>query len=205
MPGMDINLPQVNVGTTAGQFTGPAGTSFAGGGGFNPLHLLAGLAGGPWGAIGTALLPSLLSKLGLFGGDPQAKLRKQVAMLSSPQNLQRQTQFQYNQALQSPAFARSQGAIAGAGNTAINQLASSLGSRGLSGTGIGSVAGSLASSIPGIQMGNLYSNTFGQAQNAAQNQIQQQINSLLQAGAGPSQTQQLFAGGLQSLAPYFLR
>jgi hypothetical protein len=145
-------------------------------------------------------LPALLGKLGLFGKDPQAELRKKIGRVSDPANQQKLTQQMYQQFLQSPAYAQAQGSIAGGANAAQNQLASSLGARGLGSSGIGSVSKGIAASLPGMQMGQLQAGGYQGAQTGAQNQIRSQIEALLGGGAGPSQGQQLMGAGMQGLS-----
>jgi hypothetical protein len=172
-------------------------------GGGGGMERLLGLLGGPGGAALLSFLPSLLGAFHLFGKDPQAELRKKIAMLSAPGNLQKQTAAQYQQAISSPAFAAAQGNIAGGANAAQGAIAQNLGARGLGSTGLGALGQGIGASLAGNQLGQLQAGAYGQAQNAAQSQIAQQLQALIGLGAGPSQGQQLGAGGLQALAQYF--
>lgn len=149
------------------------------------------------------LLPALFSALpgiaGLFGGNPQAKLRRQAnRLLASQGNLTNQF---YNQAIASPAFAQAQGSIAAGANAAGGQLASSLAQRGIGTSGSAAVLSSLMPSLVGSQQAGLRTSAYQGAQNQAQQQIQQQLQLLL-GTQGPSPAQQGFAGGINAFAPF---
>jgi len=145
-----------------------------------------------------SLAPGLLSRL--FGGDPQKRLREEIARLTSPGNVGRATSQWYQQALQSPAFSQAQGGIAAGANQAAANLAASLGARGIGTTGTGAALSSMIPSIVGGQQAGLRTQAYGFAQNQAQQQIQAAINALL-GTQGPSQSSQFFAGGLEALGP----
>lgn len=169
--------------------------------------LLGGGVGGGAGLLASPLFlplllsfgPSLISKL--FGGDPQKELERRIARLQSPQNIGKVTQGLYQNVIGSPAFSQAQGTIAAGANAGAGQLASELGARGIGTTGTGAVLSSLTPSIVGSQMAGLRTGAYNSAQQQALQQIQAQIARL--TGQGPSQTQQLFAGGLSSIAPFF--
>lgn len=154
----------------------------------NPL-LLAGLA---------SFAPSFLSRL--FGGDPQAKLRKQIGQLTSAQNVNKETEQFLQQLLGSPAFSQAQGTIAAGGNVAAGRLASELGQRGIGTTGTSAVLSSLIPSIVGQQQAGLRTGAYQTAQERAMQRIQSQIAALT-GTQGPSQSAQLFAGGLEAFGP----
>lgn len=158
----------------------------------NPL-LLSGLL---------SLAPGLLS--GLFGGDPQKKLRKQQMQLLSPQNLAQQTNTLYNQNLASPAYAQAQGTIAAGANQTANDVAGRLAQAGIGSSGTGAILSSLTPSLVGSQLGQLRTTAYGSAQNQAQNLIKQQLE-VLQGTSGPSQTRQLFGAGLDTLGPILMQ
>lgn len=145
-----------------------------------------------------ALGPGLISKL--FGSDPRAKLRAEIGRLTSPQNVGAVTNQFYNLGLASPAFSQAQGAIAQGANQTSNNVAASLAQRGLGTTGTGAILNSLTPSLVGSQQANLRSTLYQGAQGQAQQQIQALINALL-GTQGPSQSTQLFAGGLDALSP----
>lgn len=169
--------------------------------GINPLLGGAGAAAFPPMLIPLLMsfAPALLNKL--FGRDPQKELRKKVAQLTSAGNLGRVTNEFYQQNLASPAFSQAQGQIAAGANQTANQVAANLGARGIGTSGTGAILSSLTPSLVGSQQAGLRTSAFGQAQSAAQEQIQRQLQALY-GTQGPSQTQQFFAGGLQSIAPY---
>lgn len=142
--------------------------------------------------------PSLLS--GLFG-DPQKKYLRKARQLMSPQNLANLTNQFYQQQIGSPAFAQGQGAIAAGANQASNQVASSLAQRGIGTTGTAAVLSGLTPSLVGSQQAGLRTAAHQSAQSQAQQNIERQL-ALLAGTSGPSQTQNLFAGGLEAFIPY---
>jgi hypothetical protein len=127
-------------------------------------------------------------------------LRKQVGNLTSAANVGRQTDKFYQQALGSPAYSQAQGTIAAGANVAGGDIARSLASRGIGTSGVGSILPGLMSSVVGGQQANLRTQAHQGAQQQAQQAIQAQLDALM-GTQGPSQTQQLFAGGLESLIP----
>jgi hypothetical protein len=143
--------------------------------------------------------PALFSKL--FGGDPQKKYRQQVQKLTSAQNVGNETNKFYNQGLASPMYSQAQGAIAAGANQASNQVAGNLAQRGIGTTGTAAVLSGLTPSLVGSQQAGLRSSTYQGAQNQAQQSIQAQL-AALNGSQGPSQTQQLFSGGLEAFLPY---
>ena len=145
-----------------------------------------------------SMAPGLLSKL--FGGDPQPKLRKQIAQLMSAQNVGKATEGFYQQAIGSPAYGQAQGTIAAGANQAGGQLASALGARGIGTSGSAAVLQSLIPSLVGSQQAGLRTTAYQSAQDRAMQQIQAQIAALT-GSQGPSQSSQLFAGGLGALGP----
>ncbi len=142
--------------------------------------------------------PSLFS--GLFGGDPNRRLRKQVAQLTSPQNVGNVTNQFYQQALSNPAYAQAQGTIAAGANQASNQVAQNLGARGIGTSGTAAVLSGLTPSLVGSQQAGLRSAAYQGAQGQAQKSIQAQLEALTQQGQ-PTQGQSLFAGGLDAFTP----
>ena len=142
--------------------------------------------------------PALFSKL--FGGDPQKKLRKKVGQLTGAENIGRTTDKFFQQAISSPAYSQAQGTIAAGANQAGGQLASQLGARGIGTSGTGAVLSSLIPSLVGSQQAGLRTSAYQGAQGQAQNAIQAQLDALT-GSQGPSQTQQLFGVGLESLIP----
>jgi hypothetical protein len=145
-----------------------------------------------------SLGPGFLSKL--FGGDPQAELRRKIAQLTSPGNVGKVTDQFYQQALGSPAFSQAQGAIAAGANQTANQVSASLAQRGIGTTGTGAILSSLTPSLVGSQQAGLRSTTYQGAQGQAEQSIQAMINALM-GTQGPSQSSQLFAGGIGALGP----
>ena len=147
--------------------------------------------------------PGLLSSL-FGGGGSQEKLRKQLLQLYSPENLGRQTNLLYNQALGSPAFAQGQAGIAAGANQSAADVARNLGASGIGMSGTGAIIPALKSSLIGQGLGNLRTSAYQGAQNQAQNMIQQRAGALT-GTAGPSQSQQLFGGGLEALLPLLMQ
>ena len=144
--------------------------------------------------------PTLLG--GLFG-NPQKKLRRQANKIISPQNLANLTNQFYGQALASPAYSQAQGTIAAGANQASNQVAQSLAQRGIGTTGTSAVLSGLTPSLVGSQQAGLRTAAYQGAQNQAQQNIERQL-ALLTGTSGPSQTQNLFAGGLEAFIPYLM-
>lgn len=147
----------------------------------------------------TSFAPTLLSGLGLFGPDPQKKLRKQIAALLAQQGKLQQTL--YKQSLASPAFSQAQGSIATGANVAGADIARNLAQRGLGTSGVGAIVPGLVSSLVGSQQAGLRTAAFQSAQDQAQNQIQQKIQTLM-GTSGPSQTQQFAGVGLEAFLPF---
>jgi hypothetical protein len=143
--------------------------------------------------------PALINKL--FGRDPQKELRKKVGALTSPANVGKVTEQFYQQNLASPAFSQAQGQIAAGANIASADVARNLAARGIGTTGTGAIIPGLQSSLVGSQQAGLRTQAHSSAQQSAQQQIQQQLQALY-GTQGPSQNQQLFAGGLSAFSPY---
>lgn len=145
-----------------------------------------------------AMAPGLLSKM--FGGHPEADLRRRIqAALSAQGGL---TDQYYNQNLASPAFTQGQQQIASGANATASNLGASLGARGIGATGTGAILSSLGPSIVAHSQAQLKTAAFQGAQQRAQQEIAARI-AALNGTSGPSQTQQLFAGGLSSFGPLF--
>lgn len=158
---------------------------------------LPGLAG----SAALSFLPALFSKL--FGSDPQAVLRKTIGRLTAPEAQSKELEKFYQQIIGSPAFTGAQGTIAAGANVAGGNLARELGARGIGTTGTGAVLSSLIPSIVGGQQSQLRTSAFQSAQQMQQDRLKAIIDSFMQT-QGPSQSQQLFAGGLGALGPLLL-
>lgn len=152
----------------------------------------------------SALLSFAPSLLGGLFGDPQKTLRRRLNAMSSPGTLAAYTNQNYQNILQGPAYSSALGGIASGANATQNRLATELGARGLGTSGTGAVLNSLIPSIVSSQQGQLKTGAYGAAQSQAQQQIQQMIAALT-GTSGPSQSQQLFAGGLEAFAPMLLQ
>lgn len=164
---------------------------------------LGALLGGPGGAALLSFLPGLLGKLGVFGEDPAQKLRREIMQLTSPQNVARLTNQNYQQFLQSPGYSQAQTSVLGGANAAGNQLRSSLGSRGLASSGIGALANAIQGSTAGLKLGGLQAQGYQSAQQQTQDMIRQQIAALT-GTAGPSQNTQLLSAGLAQFGNFLL-
>lgn len=147
----------------------------------------------------TSFGPSVFSKL--FGGDPMKKLRQQLLEASSPANVAKLTNQFYQQQVGSPAYSQAQGTIAAGANQTANQLAGRLGAAGIGTSGTGALLSSLTPSLVGSQQAGLRTAAYNSAQGQANDAVQRQIQALSGTG-GPSQTQQLFGGGLDAFIPY---
>lgn len=146
--------------------------------------------------------PGLLSHL--LGNDPQAKLRQQIFALLSPKNQAALTNQFYQQNIGSPAYSQAQNTIAAGANQTGNNLAASLGARGIGTSGSASVLSSLVPSIVGSQQAGLRTAAYGSAQDRAMQTLQQQLSGLI-GTSGPSQGQQMFGAGLSSFGPLLQR
>jgi len=175
---------------TAGGIGGGAALGAAGGG----LGLLSLL-----GPAALAFLPSILGKL--FGGDPNKKLREQIAALLSQQNINRLTNAGYQQAIGSPAYSQAMGNIATGANAASNTVAQNLAARGIGTTGVGAVLSGLTPSLVGSQTAGLRTTAYESARQQAMDTISKMIETLHKT-SGPSETRQLFSGGLSAFSPY---
>lgn len=158
-------------------------------------------------AISSFALPFLG---GLFRGkDPADELRQRLGNISNPQNQMALANQFYQAFLGSPAFSQAQGNIAAGQNVALNQLRQSLGARGLTTSGIGSVAPALAQSGAANQLAALRAGGYNSAQQAASDAIRNQIQALLGAPVGQNYQAQGLGAGLgafgQFLQQYLLQ
>ncbi len=170
---------------------------------------VAGLGGGGGGGdaqmgLSSLLLPFLLSMgpgmlAKLFGGDPQEKLRSDIARLLGQQGSK--TDEFYRQAISSPAYSQAQGTIAAGANQSANQIGQSLAARGLGTTGTGAVLSGLTPSLLGSQQAKLRTEAHTGAQQQTENWLRQRIAALT-GTQGPSQSAQMFAGGLEAFSPF---
>lgn len=154
----------------------------------NPLILAALLHGGG-GLLG-----------GLFGGGAARRneqYRRQLMQLLSPQNLMNTTRQLYGSTLASPAYSQAQRGALASGNALQNNLAASLGARGLGTTGTGAIAQPLAASSAANQLGNLRTSAWNMAGQQSQDLIGQQVRALMGLGApGSSPMAQSMGGAL---------
>jgi hypothetical protein len=157
----------------------------------------------PLGALLLPLLlsmgPAFLSKL--FGGDPNKRLREEIARLSHPGNLAKMTREFYQTAISSPAYSQAQGAIATGANQTANSVAQSLAARGIGTTGTGAVLSGLTPSLVGSQVAGLKTDAYSQARRETENWLRTRIAALT-GTQGPTQSGQLFAGGLEAFGPF---
>lgn len=144
--------------------------------------------------------PALLS--GLMG-DPQKRLRSQLNKVAGPGNLSYLTNQNYQNFLSGPAYQQGLASIAAGANQAQNRIGAELGARGIGTSGTGAILSGLTPSLVGSQRGQLQTAGWQSAQQQAQQQVQNQIQALM-GTSGPSQTQQMFAGGLEAFAPLLL-
>ena len=165
----------------------------------------AGTAAAPMTGGLSLLLPFLMAfapgLLGKLFGDPNQKLRAQVAELLRPENMARLTNANYQQAISSPAYSQAQGSIAQGANQAANTVAANLAQRGLGTTGTGAVLSGLTPSLVGSQTAGLRTGAYESSRQQALDTISKQIEALYKT-SGPSQSQQLFSGGLSAFSPY---
>jgi hypothetical protein len=143
--------------------------------------------------------PALISKL--FGGNPQQRLRDEIAKLQSPQNIGQLTNQYYQNALGSPAYAQALGSIAQGANQTAGNLAQSLAARGIGTTGTGAVLSSMTPSIVGSQQAALKTKAYESSQQQAMDEVKARIAALT-GTQGPSQTQQYLGAGISGFSPY---
>jgi len=176
-------------------------------GGLTPTSGLTagGGAGAAAGGMNPLLLPLLLSfgpaMAGKFFGDPMEKLRRQILSLLTPQMIAKMTQQFYQQAISSPAYSNALGTIATGANATANTVGANLAARGLGTTGTGAVLSGLTPSLVGSQTSGLRAGAYESSRQQALDTISKQIDALYKT-SGPSQTQQLFSGGLSAFSPY---
>ena len=143
--------------------------------------------------------PGLLSSL--FGGksSQQQAMEKIRALYDPAYRAKLQAQF-YQQNLASPAYSQAQGTIAAGANQAASQIASSLGQTGLTPSGTGAIMSGMVPSMVGHNQAGLRTTAYNAGGQAADTSIEGQVRALLQT-MGPSQGQQLFAGGMSAFGP----
>lgn len=147
----------------------------------------------------SSFLPGLLSRL--FGGQTsQEKALAEIRRLYNPAYRARLQSQYYQQNLASPAYSQAQGTIAAGANQMASQLAQRTGLTGLSPSGTGAILGSMVPSVVGGNLAGLRTTAWNAGGSAADQSIEGMVRALLQ-GTGPSQSQQLLAGGMQSFAP----
>lgn len=173
-----FNLPSVNM-TGLG-----TGTAVGGGGGANPLSLL-GMMGGPWG-MALSFAPALFS---LFGGDPQRRMRHELANMFTPENIRAWGNANLRTIGADPNTNIARAGIIQSGNTLSNELAKSFGARGLGTTGIAAAALPIARSATGARMAQFEGNLQQQAMQMALAQLQQRAAALTGNPYGQSRFQ----------------
>lgn len=151
----------------------------------------------------TSLLPGLLSSL--FGGNEQAKLQALIQHLMNPQNQANLANQFYQQNLASPAYSQAQRGIAQGVNQTSNQVGANLAARGIGTSGSAAVLSGLSPSLLGSQLAGLRTQAYTAGQGQAQGQLEAQLKALMEGYGKPSQTQNLFSGGLAALAPYLMK
>jgi hypothetical protein len=155
----------------------------------------------PWASL-AFFLPTLFG--GLFGKNDPAKERERKLMeILSPGHANQLTSNFYNQFLNSPAFSQGQAGIAAGTNAFTNNLNRSLGARGLTTSGIGSIAPSLARSSASHSLGALQTQGFQSAQEQAMNLLRSQAGALGGTAMPTNYGNQLFGAGLDAFGPFF--
>jgi hypothetical protein len=143
--------------------------------------------------------PALLSKL--FGGkSPQEQAMEKIRALYDPAYRAKLQAQYYQQNLQSPAYSQAQGTIAAGANQAASTIASNLGQTGLTPSGTGAIMSGMVPSMVGHNLAGLRTTAYNAGGQAADTSIEGMVRALLQT-AGPSQTSQLFAGGMDAFGP----
>ena len=150
------------------------------------------------GSAALSFAPALLQRL--FFGDPHQKLRQQAGHIQSPANRARLAAQHTQRIRGSAAFSEAQGNIASGANQAQSQIAGALQARGVGTSGSGAVKGGLVPSLVGKQQAGLNTQAGTLGEQGAEQDIQRQLAQLF-GTSGPSQSQQLFAGGLEAFGP----
>jgi hypothetical protein len=151
--------------------------------------------------LGISAAGSLISGLLGRGQDrAERKRRAELMRLASPDHLRMLQNQLYSQYLSGPAFSQARRGAFNASTNMQNRLQSGLAARGLSTSGIGTIAPSLAGSSLANILGQLRTNAYGQSGSQAAGLQAQQLATL--GGLGPSSNYagQAVAGGLGDLA-----
>lgn len=130
--------------------------------------------------------------------------RAQLMRIASPQYLMGIQNQLYNQAIAGPAFGAARRGVFNAAQGAQNRLQGSLAARGLSGSGVGSIAGALGGSALAGQLGQLRTGLYGQAGMQAGQAQQRELDALQALGPGmkPAYGTQAIAGGLGDMSKF---
>ena len=142
---------------------------------------------------------------GIFGhGQDKAerKRRAEIMRLADPAYLRQLQQQFYNQALAGPAFSQGARGIYNAGQSMTNRLQGSLAARGLSNSGVGSIAPALAASSTAGQLGNLRTNLYNAAGSQAGASQAQQLATLQGLGPQPNYMGQAIGGSLADIGSF---
>jgi hypothetical protein len=164
--------------------------------------------------------PALLSKL--FGGqssqekeaqrllaEKQASMDK-IRALYDPAYRASLVKQNYQQNISSPAYSQAQGTIAAGANQAASQIASSLGQTGLTSSGTGAIMSGVIPSMVGHNLAGLKTSAWNSAGPAADQSIEGQVSAIMRtlgvqgAPAGPSQTSQYAAMGMDAFSKFLL-
>ena len=132
--------------------------------------------------------------------------RAQLMRIASPQYLMGLQNQLYNQAIAGPAFGAARRGVFNASQGVQNRLQGSLAARGLSSSGVGSIAGALGGSAMAGQLGQLRTGLYGQAGQQAGQMQERELSNLQSMGAPqqPAYGTQAFAGGLGDISKFLV-
>lgn len=153
--------------------------------------------GGPPGML-LSLLPIIMS---LFGGDPQADMRRKAEKLSSPQHLIDIQQKLLRMLGATPENVANRAGIVNQSTSLANSLSQSLSARGLGTTGIAAVAQPIARSAVGGRLANFEGALSAGAMNNARGMVDAELQALQGYPLGQSRLQGGIDKSLSALLP----
>lgn len=157
----------------------------------------------PWGLAamgGTAMLPWLLNRF--FGGqDPMQQRVNQINTIMSPQNIMRNANTYYRAGIQSPGFQTQLGQIAGTTNNMANVIGNRFAANNPGMDAGRRMGATMMRGNAGLQTGQAYGNLYNTSMNTSLQGAHGLASLLASMGAGPSQSSQLAAGGINAFLP----
>lgn len=146
-----------------------------------------------------SLTPGLLASL---GGDPQKRMRDELAKLYAPGNVIR-TSEQFTKSLAgSPDYMAARNYAVQSSNAVRGGMESRLGALGLDSTGVGAIANSVAGSGLGVNLGRIDADLLNRAREQAMALIERQAGALTSVPYGQSRFQSGLGAGLNAFIPF---